>query len=210
MDLVDLIKATLALFAIVDPVGAIPIFLSATQGFGDRERRLAARIAAFTVVGVLLAFRFAGAPLLAFFGIRIAAFSVAGGLLLLLLALSMVQAHVSPQRQTREEAEEAAGKDAVGAVPLGVPLLAGPGAITHVIVAAGDASGGLAQRGALLLPILLVGLSVWLSFRLAPAIAGKLGTTGIRIVTRLMGLIIAAISIEMMASGLGALFPGLL
>lgn len=208
MDFLVLAKAALALFAIVDPVGVIPIFLSATMGFSDAQRRVAARVAAITVVAVLAGFTFVGEPLLAFFGIRIAAFSVAGGLLLLLLALSMVQAHVSPQRQTREEADEAVEKEAVGVVPLGVPLLAGPGAITHVIVAAGAAPGDVVHQSALLIPILLVGLSVWISFALGPLIARKLGATGIHVVTRLMGLIIAAISIEMIASGLGKLFPG--
>lgn len=210
MDFLALAKATFSLFAIVDPVGVIPIFLTATLGFSEIQRRLAARIAAITVIAVLAVFTFIGEPLLAFFSIRIAAFSVAGGLLLLLLALSMVQAHVSPQRQTREEAEEAVEKDAVGVVPLGVPLLAGPGAITHVIVASGAAPGDILHQSALLIPIMLVGLSVWLSFRLAPVIARRMGATGIHVVTRLMGLIIAAISIEMIASGLGKLFPGLL
>ena len=210
MDFLVLAKAALALFAIVDPVGVIPIFLSATMGFSETQRGRAARVAAITVIAVLAVFTFVGEPLLAFFNIRIAAFSVAGGLLLLLLALSMVQAHVSPQRQTPEEAEEAAEKDAVGVVPLGVPLLAGPGAITHVIVASGAAPGDLLHQTALLIPIVLVGLSVWLSFRLGPIIARKMGATGIHVVTRLMGLIIAAISIEMIASGMGQLFPGLL
>ena len=210
MDFLILAKAALALFAIVDPVGVIPIFLTATMGFSETQRSIAARLAAITVITVLAVFTFIGEPLLAFFNIRIAAFSVAGGLLLLLLALSMVQAHVSPQRQTREEAEEAVEKDAVGVVPLGVPLLAGPGAITHVIVASGAAPGDLLHQSALLIPIVLVGLSVWLSFRLAPIIARKMGATGIHVVTRLMGLIIAAISIEMIATGLGQLFPGLL
>ena len=95
-------------------------------------------------------------------------------------------------------------------MPLGVPLLAGPGAITHVIVASGAAPGDLLHQTALLIPIVLVGLSVWLSFRLGPIIARRMGATGIHVVTRLMGLIIAAISIEMIASGLGQLFPGLL
>jgi multiple antibiotic resistance protein len=210
MDVLLLLKAALALFAIVDPVGVIPIFMSATQGFSDDQRRLAARVAAITVVAALATFSFIGEPLLAFFGVRLAAFSVAGGLLLLLLALSMVQARVSAQRQTREEAEEAVEKDAVGVVPLGIPLLAGPGAITHVIVASGAARGDIVQQVSLLVPILLVGLSVWISFRLAPMIAQKMGATGIHVVTRLMGLIIAAISVEMIASGLGKLFPGLL
>jgi len=210
MDMLELIKATLALFAIVDPVGVIPIFLLATRGYTLTQSRSAARIAALTVLGVLTLFTFLGQPMLAVFGIRLASFSVAGGLLLLLLALSMVQARVSPQRQTEDEAVEAEEKDAVGVVPLGIPLLAGPGAITHMIVAAGAARGEVLHQAALLIPVALVALSVWLSFRAAPAIARQLGKTGIHVVTRLMGLIIAAISIEMIASGLGTLFPGLL
>ncbi|ODU00949.1 MAG: antibiotic resistance protein MarC [Thiobacillus sp. SCN 63-1177] len=210
MDFLELVKAALALFAIVDPVGVIPIFLLATHGYTLAQSRAAARIAALTVLGVLTLFTFLGEPLLMFFGVRLAAFSVAGGLLLLLLALAMVQAHVSPQRQTRDEAVEAEEKDAVGVVPLGIPLLAGPGAITHVIVAAGAAKGDPLNQAALLIPVALVTLSVWLAFRAAPAIARRLGRTGIHVVTRLMGLIIAAISVEMIASGLGQLFPGLL
>lgn len=210
MDFFELSKSAFALFAIVDPIGVIPIFLMATQGYTLAQSHHAARVAALTVLGVLTLFIFAGEPLLMFLGIRLAAFSVAGGLLLLLLALSMVQAHVSPQRQTEDEAAEAEEKDSVGAVPLGVPLLAGPGAITHVIVAAGTAQGNVMQQGMLLIPVALVALSVWLAFRAAPMIARRLGRTGIHVVTRLMGLIIAAISIEMIASGLGMLFPGLL
>jgi multiple antibiotic resistance protein len=210
MDFFELSKSAFALFAIVDPIGVIPIFLMATQGYTLAQSHHAARIAALTVLGVLSLFIFVGEPLLMFLGIRLAAFSVAGGLLLLLLALSMVQAHVSPQRQTEDEAAEAEEKDSVGAVPLGVPLLAGPGAITHVIVASGAAQGNVMYQGMLLIPVALVALSVWLAFRAAPMIARRLGRTGIHVVTRLMGLIIAAISIEMIASGLGTLFPGLL
>lgn len=210
MDIPELLKAALALFAIVDPVGVIPIFLLATHGYTLAQSHAAARIAALTVLGVLTLFTFVGEPLLMFFGIRLAAFSVAGGLLLLLLALSMVQAHVSPQRQTRDEAVEAEERDAVGVVPLGIPLLAGPGAITHVIVAASAARGAVLHQVALLIPVALVALSVWLAFRAAPVISRRLGRTGIHVVTRLMGLIIAAISVEMIATGLGKLFPGLL
>ncbi|OYW26021.1 MAG: antibiotic resistance protein MarC [Hydrogenophilales bacterium 12-63-5] len=210
MDILELAKAALALFAIVDPVGVIPMFLLATQGYTLAQSHAAARIAALTVLGVLTLFAFLGEPLLMFFGIRLAAFAVAGGLLLLLLALSMVQARVSPQRQTQDEAVEAEERDAVGVVPLGIPLLAGPGAITHVIVAASAAKGEVLHLTALLIPIGVVALSVWLSFRAAPVISRRLGKTGIHVVTRLMGLIIAAISVEMIADGLGKLFPGLL
>lgn len=209
MDALELAKAAFALFAIVDPVGVIPIFLLATRGYSPAASRAAARIAAFTVLVVLTLAIFLGESMLTFFGVRLAAFSVAGGILLLLLALSMVQAHVSPQRQTRDEAEEAEAKDAVGVVPLGVPLLAGPGAITQMIVASGTTPPDSWGRAALLIPVTIVALSVWLSFRAAPHVEQRLGRTGIHVVTRLMGLIIAAISIEMIASGLGGLFPGL-
>lgn len=209
MDIAALFQAALTLFAIVDPVGVIPIFLLATRGFSRAQSRHAAWISALTVWLVLLAFTFMGDPMLRFFGIRIEAFSVAGGLLLLMLALSMLQAHVSPLKQTPDEAMEAEEKEAVGAVPLGVPLLAGPGAITHVIVAAGQAPGDVLHQAALLIPVSLVALSVWITFRAAPAIARRMGKTGIHVVTRLMGLIIAAISIEMIARGLAGLFPGL-
>lgn len=210
MIVLELAKSALALFAIVDPIGAIPLFLVATYGFADAQRKLAARLAAATVFSILAAFTLLGEPLLVFLGIRLASFSVAGGILLLMLALSMVQAHVSPQRQTPEEAREAVEKDAVGIVPLGVPLLAGPGSITHVIVAENAVSNGIANQAMLFIPIALVAISVWLSFRGAHAIAKKLGATGIHVVTRLMGLVIAAMSIEMIATGLGKLFPGLL
>ncbi len=210
MDILHLVKAALALFAIVDPVGVIPMFLLATQGYTLAQSHAAARVAALTVLGVLTLFIFMGEPLLTFFGVRLAAFAVAGGLLLLLLSLSMVQARVSPQRQTQDEAAEAEEREAVGVVPLGIPLLAGPGAITHVIVAASAAKGEVLHQATLLIPVGLVALSVWLAFRAAPLISRRLGKTGIHVVTRLMGLIIAAISVEMIADGLGKLFPGLL
>ncbi len=209
MDFAALIQAAFSLFAIVDPVGVIPIFLLATRGFSRTQSHKAAWISALTVWLVLVVFTFIGEHLLRFFGIRIEAFSVAGGLLLLMLALSMLQAHVSPLRQTPEEATEVEEKEAVGVVPLGIPLLAGPGAITHVIVAASAAPGDVMHQAALLIPVTLVALSVWVCFWAAPGIARRLGKTGIHVVTRLMGLIIAAISIEMIARGLAGLFPGL-
>ncbi|MGA7950797.1 MAG: MarC family protein [Thiobacillaceae bacterium] len=211
MEIHELLKFTLTLFAIVDPVGIIPVFLAATEGFSAAQRKAAAWVASFTVLSVLVVFTFGGTLLLDIFGIRLASFSVGGGMILLMLAVSMAQARISPIRQTPEEAQEAMEKEAVGAVPLGVPLLAGPGAITHVIVASSGAGATEWVRHLSLIPsIVLVAFSVWLSFRLSPVIARRLGTTGIHVVTRLMGLIIAGIAVEMIARGLGQLFPGLL
>ena len=211
MQIHELLKFTLTLFAIVDPVGIIPVFLAATEGFSGRQRKAAAGVAALTVMSVLVVFAFGGTALLDIFGVRLASFSVGGGMILLMLAMSMAQARISPIRQTPEEAREAMEKQAVGAVPVGVPLLAGPGAITHVIVASSGAGTADWLRHLSLVPsIVLVAFSVLLCFRLSPVIARRLGTTGIHIVTRLMGLIIAGIAVEMIARGFGQLFPGLL
>lgn len=210
-DLTELGKAAISLFALVDPVGSIPLFLSATQGWPTDRRNVAARLAAATVMIALGITAFLGESVLTFFGISLASFSVAGGILLMVLGVSMMQARYTPLRQTREEAMEAIESDSVGVVPLGVPLLAGPGAISQVIFFGHQwGAEGLAQRGLLLVPIALVALAVWLAFRAAVPLSNRLGSTGIHIVTRLMGLIIAAISVEMIARGLGTLFPGLL
>lgn len=209
-DLGELLKSAISLFAIVDPIGSIPLFLSATYGWPAERRAQAARIAAATVFAVLGVAVFMGEALLNFFGISLASFSVGGGILLLLLAVSMMQARVTSIRQTREEAEEAVDRESVGVVPLGIPLLAGPGAITQVIIAGHDSGANLILHQAmLLLPIGLVALSAWLAFRAAIPLSRRLGATGIHIVTRLMGLVIAAISVEMIARGLIKLFPGL-
>lgn len=208
-ELTELGKAAISLFAIVDPVGSIPLFLSATHGWSASRRARAGRMAALTVFLVLGVTAFLGEAILEFFAISLASFSVAGGILLLLLSVAMMQARISPLRQTEVEAEEAADKEDVGVVPLGIPLLAGPGAISHVIIH-GHNAGALLHQTLLLLPIALVAVSVWLAFRAAIPLSRRLGATGMNIVTRLMGLIIAAISVEMIASGLGTLFPGLL
>ena len=125
-DLTELGKATISLFAIVDPIGSIPLFLSATHGWTAPRRNMAARAAALTVFIVLGVSAFLGEAILRFFGISLASFSVAGGILLLLLSVSMMQARYVPMRQTDDEAQEAAEKGSVGVVPLGVPPAGGP------------------------------------------------------------------------------------
>lgn len=209
-ELGELIKIAVSLFAIVDPIGSIPLFLTATHGWPAQRRVHAAQVASLTVLVVLGLSIFMGTAILHFFGISLASFSVGGGLLLLLLAISMMQAKSTPIRQTQEEAEEAAERESVGVVPLGVPLLAGPGAITQVILASHNSGAEhILHQTLLLLPVALVALSVWLIFRAAIPLSRRMGATGIHIVTRLMGLVIAAISVEMIARGLLELFPGL-
>jgi len=206
----QLFKITIALFAIVNPFGGIPIFISATSGWAARDRARTSRTVAFTVFSVLAIAAFTGDRILDFFNISIGSFLVGGGILILLLAISMLQAKESLIRQTPEEAVEAADREAVGVVPLGIPLLAGPGAISSVIIAAHQfRHGDLVGHVMLLIPITVVAVVVWGIFLLAGRISRRLGKTGINIVTRLMGLILAAMAVEFIARGLFELFPKL-
>jgi multiple antibiotic resistance protein len=206
----QLFKITVALFAIVNPFGGIPIFISATSGWTARDRARTSRTVAFTVFAVLAIAAFTGDRILDFFNISIGSFLVGGGILILLLAISMLQAKESLIRQTPEEAVEVADRQAVGVVPLGIPLLAGPGAISSVIIAAHQfRHGDFVGHMLLLIPITTVALVVWGIFLLSGRISRRLGKTGINIVTRLMGLILAAMAVEFIARGLIELFPRL-
>lgn len=205
----DLIKLTVALLAIVDPVASIPVFLSTTTGYTQAERRRVTQVVAITVFSVLAVAALVGTQVLRFFGISIPSFLIAGGILLLLMAISMLQARESGIRQTPDEAEEASEKDAVAVVPLGIPLLAGPGAISTMIIAT-HRSESFLSHFPLLIPAAIIGIAVWATFAAATRIAARLGKTGMNIITRVMGLIIAAIGVEYIYRGLIELFPRLL
>jgi multiple antibiotic resistance protein len=201
-------KFFVGLLSIVNPIGSIPIFINLTENQSNPERYRTGVQAALSVAMVLGAVLMGGEAVLRFFGITIPSFRVGGGILILLMSISMMNARLSQIKQTEEEAEAAAEKDSVAVVPLGIPLLAGPGAISTVIVYAHYDS-SLIHYLILGSGILTVAGVVWISFRLAPHIASALGKTGINIITRIMGLIMSAIGIEFIASGLKQLFPGL-
>ena len=203
-----LFKTGLALFAIVNPIGSVPIFITATDGSSKAERARIVRLIALTVFLVLTVSVLLGDRVLEFFGISIPSFQAGGGILLLLMAISMMHAKQSGFRQTAEEAQVAAEREATAIVPLSIPLLAGPGAISSMIIAA-QQSGGLWGHLLLLAPVTAVALLVWGILRLSAPIANLLGTIGINIFTRLMGLILAAMAVEFIAHGLLGLFPAL-
>ena len=201
-------KFFIGLLAIVNPVGSIPIFLDACRDMDDRERNVTGQRVFVTVLTVLLVVLMSGEFILRFFGITINAFRVAGGILLFIMALSMLHARVSSTKQTREEAQDLETRDSVGIVPLGIPLLAGPGAISTVILYSQQYHDGVDTviLGGI---IVLVALTVWLCLRVSPWIRRMMGQTGINIITRIMGLIMAAIGVEIIATGLKGLFPAL-
>jgi len=201
-------KLFIGLLSIVNPMGALPIFLSMTQAHTPRDRNKVGLIASFSVAVILAAAVFVGEPLLNAFGIGIPSFRVAGGILILLMALSMLNDTANRAKKIEQEQQEAQEQDSLAIVPLSMPLLAGPGAISTVIVFAQQdttPSHYLSMVGA----IALVGVVVFIALRLAPLLARILGPVGLRVLTRIMGLFLAAIGIEFMANGLGVLFPGL-
>jgi multiple antibiotic resistance protein len=205
----DFLLFFISLFSIVNPFSAIPAYVSLTAEILPADRRRVTRQAAFAVFVILTVSYVAGESLLRFFGISVASLRVAGGLLILGMAWSMLQAKLSPAKQTPEEAQEAQEaqeRPNLGVVPLGMPLLAGPGSISLVIIAAGRSegmSGHLAVVGA----AAVVALLSWVILVAAAPIAKVLGRTGMNVATRFMGLILAAIAVEFITSGLGDIFP---
>lgn len=206
LDFAEYGKIFIGLLAIVNPFGAIPLFISMTLDESDIQRRKTINVVAVGVISILLVSLFFGELVLVFFGITIASFKVGGGILILLMAIAMLHAKTSHVRQTDEEADESIDKQSVAIVPLAMPLLAGPGAISTVILAAHQGR-GVIHYGMVSLGITLLGLVVWSVLRLSPLIAGRFGATGINVFTRIMGLILAAIAVEFIASGLQELFP---
>ena len=208
LDYAEYIKIFVGLLAIVNPFGAIPLFISMTADENIRQRRQTVNLVAFGVSIILLVALFFGELLLQFFGITIDSFRVGGGILILLMAIAMLHAKTSPIRQTVEEADESMEKESVAIVPLAMPLLAGPGAISTVILAA-HKSTSVVHYLLVALGIIVLSLVVWVVLRVAPWVAGRIGATGINIFTRIMGLILAAIAVEFIANGIKGLFPTL-
>ncbi len=190
-----------SLFAIVDPFAAVPTFLALTAHDTVEQRRLMARTACITCAGVMSAFALLGPAIFRLFGITLPAFQIAGGLVLLLSSLDMIRAQKSPMRETPEEFAEGMSKDDIAITPLAVPLLAGPGAITTSIVLAGRAA-NLPQKAIFYVLIALVAMISYWVLTLAAASAEKLSPTILNIITRLMGLLLAAIGVQLILSAL--------
>lgn len=203
----EYLRFVVTLTAVLDPFLAVPIFLAVTAESGRGARQRLARAVTLTVFAVLVGAVAIGAALLNLIGASVPAFRVGGGLVLLLMALAMLSAQPGAVRQSRAEAEEMQERELTGVVPLAVPLLAGPGAISSAILAA--ESGGIVHRLALVGCIALVCGILWWVLRIADAVGPRMGTTGLNIATRLLGLLLAAIAIQTMAEGLRELFPGL-
>jgi multiple antibiotic resistance protein len=204
----DLYKPLIALLAIVNPIGVIPFFIHFTQGFTREQRQRTIRIAAFSAFVVIAVSALAGLKIIEFFGISLASFQVGGGLLLLTSALQMLNAQ--PAESRKDDLAEGTDKADAGAsiaiVPLTIPLLTGPATISTMVIYA-DKTRHWWQLAVLVGYGVVIGVAVWLAFSLSGRIGKVLGKTGINVMTRLMGLILAALAVEVMSDGLVKLFP---
>lgn len=207
------LKPLITLLAIVNPLAIVPFFIHYTQGFDRVQRRRTIVISSFSAFVVIATSALLGLQILDFFSISLPSFQVGGGLLLLISAMNMLAAQPAEAKAQTHELEDGAEKAAMGAsiavVPLTIPLLTGPATMSTVVIYAQQAK-TFWQHMALVGYGLVIALAVAVAFSLAQPIARALGKTGINVMTRLMGLILAALAVEVMADGLGKLFPGLM
>lgn len=193
-----------SIFFLVDPFAAIPAFLVITADAGEREHRRLALKAALTCFIVLSAFALMGSLIFRFFGITLPAFQIAGGIILILMGLEMLQARRSATHETPGETAEGASKEDAGIIPLGIPMLAGPGAISTVMVLMGP-SPSWWKMEVVLIAITITSIASFLILAAAERVGKFLGETGIRILMRLMGLLLTAIAVQFIVNGLAEL-----
>jgi multiple antibiotic resistance protein len=193
--------ALTSIFVLVDPIAAVPTFLAMTPDSNRLQRRHMAVRAAWTCLIVLLTFSIAGTFIFKLFGITLAAFKIAGGLILGLIGLDMLKAKRSPTKETPGETEEGAEKEDVGIIPLGIPMLAGPGSISSVMVLMGQNPDWLHDIlvASAIAVVAAVSFLIWAA---ADRVSFYLRETGIRILTRMMGLLLTAIAVQFVLNGL--------
>jgi multiple antibiotic resistance protein len=204
----DIFKPLVTLLAIVNPIGIVPFFIHFTSNLERADRQRTARVASFSACIVIAVSALFGLKIIGFFGISLASFQTGGGILLLISAIQMLNAQ--PAETRPEDVTEGRSKANAGAsvavVPLTIPLLTGPATISTMVIYA-DKTSHWWELAVLVGYGVIVGLVTWLVFSASGRISRALGTTGINIMTRLMGLILAAVAVELLSDGLGQLFP---
>ncbi len=201
---VDYLHFSLAMLAVCAPQSAIPIFVNLTEGMGTREKEGVARQAGITVACVLITSAFFGSAILDIFGVSLNSFRIAGGILLISIAFGMMKA--SEKRHTKEEQVEAESRDAIGVMPIALPVISGPGGISAIVIATQTD-----QSWTHMLSVCCAGLTVaivsWICLRLSDKLAAALGQTGLNIIGRICGMILSALGIEFIYTSLKAMFP---
>ena len=202
----SLLHTAVGLFTIADPIGNLPIYLSFTNG-NRRQDQAIARSAAFTFIIALLLSTWIGNGLLEFFGVSRGAFQIAGGVIVVLIGLSMLRSQTPPEHHDPESLARDQSSSVKGVVPLGIPLLAGPGTLTVVI--ADPLAASLSGRLGISLVVLLLGVVVYLIFAAGDRIASRISSSALQVLTKIMGLLLTSIAIQMMINGFVSVFPSL-
>lgn len=194
------IFAFTSLIAMVNPLGAVPLYVALTAAYTREHRKATLRRAILTGLGVLLVFAVAGTYILQFFGITRQAFQIAGGIIFFGVGWDMLQARRSRVKTTEEEESESSHKDDVGIIPLGLPTLAGPGAITTVIALDGQAE--TVMESMIVYGSVISVLAIcWVTLTAAPVVTRRMGQTGMNVMTRLMGLLVMVIGAQFIING---------
>ncbi|HXY47613.1 MAG TPA: MarC family protein [Thermoplasmata archaeon] len=198
------------LFAIVDPIGTLPFFIALTQDFNEEDRRFMVRRSVLVLGVVLASFAVAGRFLFEAFGFTLGAFEIAGGILLFVIAFDMLQGEITRTRlSTEDRADAIARRDELSVVPIGIPLLAGPGAISTVMIYEGEAGTDLLGILATFVAIGVVSIAAFVTLRYGQRIFRSLGRVGIMALTRVLGLLLAAVGVQFVVYGVTAVLPHL-
>jgi multiple antibiotic resistance protein len=205
-----LLAVVASVFAIVDPVGTLPFFVGLTEGFSEADRELILRRAVVVCGTVLALFTLAGRFLFAAFGFTLEAFEIAGGILLFVVAYEMLRGEVTRTKLTPGDQEEArTRRDEIAVVPLGIPLLAGPGAISTVMIYEGNAGNEPFSVVATFVAVGITTVATYVILHYGQRIVRSLGRIGVMAITRVMGLLLAAVAVQFIINGLILLAPRL-
>jgi multiple antibiotic resistance protein len=210
IDLAVFTEIVITIFAIVDPLGTLPFFVALTDGYGDADRRIIAERAVLVMGGILAVFALLGRFLFTIFGLSLGAFEIAGGALLFIVAFDMFHGELARVRLSSQDREEAiAQRDELSVVPLGIPLLAGPGAISVVMIYEGNAGNDPLIVVATFVAILITSALTFVVLRFGDRILRSIGRVGVMAMTRVLGLILAAVGVQFVVDGIANVLPHL-
>ena len=201
LDLSFILLSFSSLFTLLNPIGTAPIVLSLTQDLNENEYKRVIRKSILTACFILLLFAFMGKLIFTFYGITVYAFKIAGGILFLRIGINMLEAKVSRTKSTPKESEEAAENDDIALTPIGIPLIAGPGAITSVMILSSQAN-SFQHKIIFYVNIILTLFIAYLVLSLGKKITKRLGTAGLRVIERIMGMILMVVAIQFIVDGL--------
>jgi multiple antibiotic resistance protein len=201
------ISFLVSMLAITNPPGTLAVFLSMTHKKTKQERQRIALVATLTVLIVLIVITFTGIPILQIFGISLPAFEITGGLIILLRGLEMLHSKENPTSKTAEELEDQRTRESIAVVPLGIPIIAGPGAMTNTIIFSREFPGFI-HKIYICLGVLFISFVIGFMMYYSTYIGKMVGETGIKVVTRIMGLLLSAIAMSLVVKGLQEIFPG--